>query len=280
MKIKSIHFSSLLTLLLFVCASHSQTRIAKEQIEDAFILKNGGAVYGDLTAATSTIAADKFRVLSDIADVVIEVDGPHTVIRSNLDLYLDPTNNGTANAVIVPVTLMECPDYYGDKIRFYSHTYKIGVSPNDLDLTSDQNIKFHSDAMEDLFIISGDIGNASARNNLSAGKDVISGNVFSFANQTEGDKILLYGTLYRMGISPFSLDFYSDHSFKWHSDENVDAMVLNANSGTLSLKGSLKLPVYTSLPDGSVGELIYFDHTSDDNQDGAYIYTSAGWQQL
>ncbi len=270
----------LLLISLAMPTAQAQTKIAKEQIEDAFVLKNGDSIYGDLTAATSAIVASTFQALADYANFKVFVDGPHAVIRSNLDLYLDPTDNGTAGAVIVPCTLMECPDYWGDKIRFYSHLYKIGVSPNDLDLTSDLNIKFHSDTVEDLMIIAGNVGDASAKRDLLAGRNVVSGNLFSFINNSEGDKIHLYGSLYKIGISAYTMDFQSDQLFAWHSDEHENAMTLDADTGALTITGPLKLPVFTSLPGGYVGQLIYFDHTTDNNQDGAYIYTSAGWQKL
>lgn len=259
---------------------NAQTKIAKEQIEDAFILNTGGNVYGDLVSATSTIKSSTFDLSKGSSIFYLATDEPQAGIRSNVDLYLDPTNNGTANAVIVPATLMEFPDFLGPKIHFFNHLYKIGVSAFDLDITSDRNIKFHSDGSEDLMVISGDDGDVSSKRDMTSGRDIISSGVFKFSSDSEGDKIRLFGTLYRMAVSALDLDFYSDENFKWHSDTKTDAMTLDATTGKLTLTGPLKLPIYTSLPVGNVGELIYFDHTSNDSLDGAYVYTSAGWQQL
>ncbi|MBZ0258255.1 hypothetical protein K8I31_19470 [bacterium] len=206
-------FFFIFAIALFAQNGFAQTRINVDQIEDAFVRKSGGALFGDLVSATSTIEASTIAFPGDEHVFYIRRDGGHALLRSNLDLYLDPTNNGTAGAVIVPVTLMEFPDFIGDKIRFYSTAYKIGVSAYDLDLTSDRNIKFHSDTAEDLMVIAGDAGDVTVKNNLTLG-------------------------------------------------------------------GLLQLHVFTSMPTGVAGQVIYFDHASDNNQDGLYVYTSTGWRQL
>lgn len=258
----------------------AQTKIAKEQIEDAFILKSGGNVFGDLISATSSIQAMTLNASAGPRLFWLTVDDEKASIRTNSDLYLDPTNNGTAGAVIVPVTKMEFPDFLGDKIRFFSHSYAIGVSPFDLDLTSDRNIKFHSDTSEDLMTILGDDGDVVVKRDITAGRDVISGSAYKFVSNSEGDKLLLFGTLYRIAVSANDVDFYSDENFKFHSDSTTDAMTLNADSGRLSLTGPLKLPVYTSFPGAVLGDVIYYDHSSNDSLDGVYVYSSSGWQQL
>lgn len=265
--------------LLLSINTFAQTKIAKEQIEDAFVLKNGGTVYGDLISATSSIQAMTFNASAGTSLFWITADEEKASIRSNTNLYLDPTNNGTAGAVIVPVTKMEFPDFMGDKIRFFSHSYAIGISPLDLDITSDRNIKFHSDTSEDLMTILGDEGDVVVKRNITSGRDVISSNVYKFSPDSEGDKLLLFGTLYRIAVSAEDIDFYSDKNFKFHSDTNTDAMILNADTGRLSLSGPLKLPVHTTLPAGSLGDLIYYDHPSNDSMDGVYVFTSFGWQK-
>jgi len=277
----------ILHLLIILCwltatalPARPQTVIAKEQIEDAFLLKTGGFVYGDLTAATSTIRAQTLEIVSKTGTFQITQDGPRAVIRTNSDLYLDPTDNGRAGAVIVPATMMEFPDFLGDKIRFFSHSYKIGVTPFNLDITSDRNIRFHTDTASDLMTILGDEGNVIIKRDLEAGRDVSAGNVFKFTADEPGDKVLLYDTLYRLAISCDTLDFYSDWMFAWHSDILNNAMILDAETGRLTLAGPLQLPVYDTLPAGNIGELIYLDHPADDSQDGAYIYKSTGWQKL
>ena len=260
--------------------AQDRTLIAKEQIEDAYVLNTGDVVTGDLTAATSVVSASVVNITSGAGEFKLLQDGSLAAIRSSVNLYLDPTNNGAAGGVIVPTTLMEFPDDLGDKIRFYSHSYSIGLSPFDLDITSDRNIKFHSDTSEDMMVISGDEGDVSVKRDLTTGRDVIAGNVFKFSEDSVGDKLLLYDTLYRLNISASTYNTYSDQFFKWHSDEYSDAMTLDADTGTLSLTGPLQLPVYTSLPSGSTGALIYFDHPSDDLQDGAYIYNATSWLKL
>lgn len=260
--------------------AQAQTRISKDQIEDAFLEKSGGNVYGSIISATSMIHSPTFDASQGTAIFVLSLEGPKASIRTSRDLYLDPTNSGTAGAVIVPATLMEFPDFLGDKIRFFSHSYKIGISPFDLDITSDRNIKFHSDTTEDLMTILGEEGDVTAKRDFTSGRDIISNGVFKFAANTEGDKLLLFGSLYRIAVSANDLDFYSDDNFKWHSDTLTDVMTLNSASGRLSLSGPLKLPVYTSFPSAQIGDLIYFNHASNDALDGAYINTSSGWVQL
>jgi hypothetical protein len=255
------------------CLAYPQTLIGKEQIEDAFLLKSGGMLYGDVSAATSAIEAATFDLNHDVGLFHIFCDGSKFVIQSNLDIKLDPTNEGLAHGKIIPATMIEFVDFLGDKIRFYSHSYSIGVSPYDLDITSDQNIKFHSDTVPDLMVIQGDEGDVQVK------RDVISGGVFKFSQDSAGDKLRLFGTLYRLAISSSTMDFYSDQNFAWHSDTQEDAMLLNGDTGRLTLSGPLKLPVYDALPSGEVGDLIYFDHASDNNQDGAYIRCATDWRK-
>ncbi|MBN2326319.1 MAG: hypothetical protein JXR73_04130 [Candidatus Omnitrophica bacterium] len=257
----------------------AQTLIAKEQIEDAFLRKTGGDLFGDLNAATSAVKAAALILLPEDAVFQLLREGPKAVIRTNVDLYLDPTDNGTAGAKIIPATVMEFPDFLGDKIRFFSHSYSLGISPFDLDVTSDRNIKFHSDTSPDLMIIQGDEGDVLVKRDLQAGRDLIAGGVVKFATDGAGDKLRLYGTLYRLAVSADTFDFYSDDRFEWHTDEQAGVMQLDGGSGRLSLTGPLKLPVYSSLPSGETGDLIYLDHPADDAQDGAYIRDATDWRR-
>lgn len=279
---KLITYNLISVLLLFSILIHpaySQSKIAKEQIEDAYLLKTGGALFGDLTAATSELKASTFALQSSNGFFQIVKEGSNAVIRSDIDLYLDPTANGAAGAKIVPVTMMEFPNFLGDKIRFYSHAYSIGVSPFDLDITSDRNIKFHSDTSPDLMVIWGDQGDVQVKRDVQSGRDVIAGGMYKFSPDSEGDKIRFYGTLYRLAISAGTLDFYSDNLFEWHTDTKSDAMQLNGDNGRLTLSGPLKLPIFSSLPSGETGDLIYLDHPSDNALDGAYIHCATEWQK-
>lgn len=143
--------------------------IRADQIENVFYRKSGGPIYGDITAGTSTITASSYSLLKDEGVFAIEKDGPVHRLRSNLDLYLDPTNKGTAAGVIVPTTTIRFPDAVGDKITFYSHSYKVGVSPFTLDFTSDRDFRFHTDETPDLLIIQGEAGNVIIKGSLSIG---------------------------------------------------------------------------------------------------------------
>ncbi len=274
---------SILLLCLFFGAhsfSYSQTTIAKEQIEDAFLLNEGGNVFGDIQATTSSIKAATLSLYLDEGVFNILKDGSTIILRSGFNIVLDPTLGGTTSGVIIPATVVAFPEGLGDKLRLYGNTYKLSVSPFDLDITSDRNIKFHSDTVEELMVILGDQGDVMVKGTISAGNQVKSSQAYAFIHDTVGDKFLLYGTLYRLAVSNNTFDFYSDKHFAWHSDLLEDAMTLDADEGLLSVKGPIQLMVYTSLPPGSEGQIIYFDHASDDNQDGVYVYTSSGWQQL
>ncbi|MEW6233970.1 MAG: hypothetical protein AB1656_01155 [Candidatus Omnitrophota bacterium] len=277
-------FVSITILFLFLImnlhSTFAQTIIGKDQIEDAYLLKTGGSLYGNVDAATSSIRAGTIGVAINDGIFDLYRDGDVVVIRSNRDIQIDPTNKGTSGAKIVPATTMEFPDFLGDKIRFYSHAYKIGVSPNDLDITSDRNIRFHSDTVDDLMTILGDQGDVQVKEDLLAGRDVKAGNVFAFVEDSIGDKVLLYGTLYRLAVSDYTLDFYSDQYFQWHSDEHSGAMTLDADTGTLALSGALQLKVCSSLPSGAVGQFIYLDHPTNDSLDGAYIHGATEWRKL
>jgi len=201
-------------MLLSSITAIAQTKIAQEQIEDAFLLKSGGKVFGTITAATSAIHAATFEIESDQSRFYLKEEPPYAIIRSKRDLLLDPTFDGLTGGVIVPATLVRFQPELGDKIEFYNSAYKIGVSPFDLDITSDRNIKFHSDTVEDLVVISGDQGDMTVREDISAGEDIRAGNAFAFTHDSTGDKILLFGTAYKIGISANAVDFYSDRDFK------------------------------------------------------------------
>ena len=162
-------FFSLFFALAFATSALAQTRIHSDQIEDVFYRKVGGPVFGNVTAATSSINAASFTLLLDEGVLVLEKDGPVFRLRSNLDLYLDPTNKGTAGGFIVPMAVIRFPDEAGDKITFYSHSYKIGVSPFTLDFTSDRDFRFHTDDTPDLMIILGESGDVVVKGSLSLG---------------------------------------------------------------------------------------------------------------
>ena len=93
-------------------------------------------------------------------------DGDYAKFLAARDIYIDPTWGGLVDAIIVPCAPMAFPDDLGDKMTFYSDSYAIGVSPFDLDIRSDQNIKFHSDTNEDAAVLNGDTGTLGLEGNL------------------------------------------------------------------------------------------------------------------
>ena len=235
------------------------------------VCERDSPTFGNVHSSTLTLEHESgvFRLFND---------GTHSRIQTNQDIYLDPTDGGTAGGKIVPATTMEFPDFLGDKIRFFSHAYSIGVSAFDLDITSDKNIKFHSDTVPDLMTILGDNGDVAIKRDLTIGRNFKVGGAYMFASDTEGDKLYLFGNLYKVSVSPSSLDTYSDRYFKWHVDSASNVLVLDGNSGRLQLSGPLKLPVYTTLPaSGSVGDVIYYDDQEDDRLDGMYFWNALAW---
>ncbi len=213
-------------------ASSYLTEIVGSNLDNIFT-QNGFLKRTSAGNYTATYSLDVDRVdseygygVNNVADMSLQGDSFR--IESQFDIRLAPT--GTAK--ITAATLMEFDDFLGDKIRFYSHSYSIGVSAFDLDITSDRNIKFHSDTVPDLVQIIGDIGDLIVKH------DVESGGVYKFSADTTGDKLLLYSTLYRLAVSSNTFDAYSDWYFKWHSDSNSDAMILDANTGNLTIEGT------------------------------------------
>ncbi len=106
-------------------------------------------------------------------------DGDHAKIYAARDIHIDPTYGGLVSAVIVSMATIEFADYLGDKIRFYSDSYAIGVSPYDLDIRSDRNIRFHSDTNQDAAVIDGDTGKLTLEGPVSSlsGDNYFAGNV-------------------------------------------------------------------------------------------------------
>ena len=247
--------------------------IHPDQIEDAYLLNTGDVSTGDILAPTSeisaaTVSASLLRVgdipadatmVSEIGAVIggplavygdpsslsgiiigttdeyfrLYFDGDHARFVSQRDIYIDPTDSGRVTAFIVPCATIQFLDVLGDKIRFYSNSFKIAVSPFDLDIVSDRNIKFHSDTVEDLFQILGDEGHVIAKHNITAGGNIYATTSFRFVEEQPGDKIYLYYPLYKISVSPSDLDLYTDRYIKFHSDSNEDAIVLDADTGEL-----------------------------------------------
>jgi len=247
-----------LAILLPLCAlctgnpqTLARTLIHPSQIEDVYLRNTGDVSTGDIVAATSEVMAATFVVNgSDTAARIFLADDLQEklwITTNGYDIRIDP-NEGVspeapATAFIQFGTTVRFDDTVGDKIRLWSHSYKIGVSPFDLDITSDRNIKFHSDTVEDLFQILGDEGDIVVKNNVISGADVYAVTAFRFIEQQPGDKIYLYYPNYKVSVSPNDLDMFSDRYIKFHSDTNEEAMVLDADVGDLSLEGRIKAPI-------------------------------------
>ncbi|MFH1742141.1 MAG: hypothetical protein ABIH23_24320 [bacterium] len=158
-------------------AAAAQTLIHPSQIEDAYLLNTGDVSTGDIVAATSSISAATLVVSGSeaICKMFTALDGDQEVVwfgSNGFDIRIDPNyllpEEAEHTAHIRLATAVEFDDILGDKITFWSHCYKVGVSSYDLDFTSDRNFKFHSDTVENLFQILGDEGNAVSRNNITA----------------------------------------------------------------------------------------------------------------
>jgi hypothetical protein len=201
-------------------------------------------VYGDINVQCAPLT---FKLFSD---------GNHAIIRSDVDLYLDPSNNGVAGAVIVPCTVMEFPDFLGDKIRFYDTAYKIGVSAFTLDLTSDQDFKFHSDTVSNLMRIA-EPGDVYALRDISAGRDITADQYmyttqYRFKTDGTGKKIDFGFNAYDISLNPGSLDFRSDQYFSFGSDENPSSLTIDGDTGASTIPIVSDVTAGQSIPSNSI----------------------------
>lgn len=295
---------------------NAQTLIHPDQVEDVYLFNTGDVSTGDILAPTSeisaaTLSAKALRIgdipsdapvlpatgaviggplvvygaTDSLSGVIIGTtdecfrlyyDGDHVRLVSYRDIYIDPTDSGRVSAYIVPMATMQFEDVLGDKIQFYSHSYAIAVSPFDLDIRSDMNIKFHSDTVEDLFQILGDDGDVIAKRHITAGGEIYATTSFRFVDQQPGDKIYLYYPMYKLSISPSDLDFYSDQYFKFHSDTNEDSMILDADTGTLTTQG--ELGIRTADPRAALdvhGNANFSDSSTQSGQDALFVVNDA-----
>lgn len=111
------------------------------------------------------IQSDRYIYLgSDTNTDSIIIDGD----TGNLQIEGDLTTNLVTSTEFNATTLT-FEETVGTKIFLYPPAYSIGISPFDLDFTSDLNFKFHSDTVQDLMIIYGDAGNVAIKNDLTWG---------------------------------------------------------------------------------------------------------------
>ena len=238
--------------LCIFCGSEfcaARTLIHSSQIEDAYLFNTGDSCTGNILAPTSEIHAATFVICgSDVYGhffTSLNGDQEALVLGANgYDIRIDPNailpDASPCAAIIQFATTVGFDDVLGDKINLWSHSYKLGVSSFDLDITSDRNIKFHSDTVDDLFQILGDEGNLIAKHNITAGGEIYTATAYRFIEQQPGDKMYLYYPMYKFAISANDLDVYSDRYIKFHSDSNEDGAMLDADSGDLTLEGKLK----------------------------------------
>ncbi|MGC9330063.1 MAG: hypothetical protein ACP5I1_20675, partial [Candidatus Hinthialibacter sp.] len=171
------------------------------------------AASGGIDCATLATSGD-LRVGSETEGFRFTTEGESDAIETQKDLLLQPA----AGAKIIPATMMEFPDDVGDKIRFFSHAYAIGISPFDLDYRSDLYHKWHSDTNEDAMILNGDTGD------LTIG----------------GDFHLDTGDFY--GPSGSTLNFLSQHgAFEWGTPSDTDIVRLDAGSKILYLDSDISM---------------------------------------
>jgi hypothetical protein len=176
-----------------------------------------------------------YRIMHDSEDAV-------DAIRSNRSIRIDPTNDGEASGVVEIPAVVEFTNGVAQKIRFYGNEYSVFVDTNQLRFISDGNFAFKSDdAAQSALIINGDERDITVGDDIYAGGDIeASGRVTTlsyFANKAEtGDKWYLYGPenqLYRIGISPITIEVYTDKWVHWSSDTHSDTIRFDVDEGRI-----------------------------------------------
>jgi len=112
--------------------------------------------------------------------IIIKVEDNLAKIQSQDNLRLEPL----ANAIISMATVVEFDDYIGDRLRFYSTAYKIGISSFDLDYTSDLWHKWHSDTNDDAMRLNGDTGDLYIEGSFYGDGSNLTGISFAYTELT------------------------------------------------------------------------------------------------
>lgn len=76
---------------------------------------------------------------------IVGVDDPYLHIKSNVNIRLDPTWDGTSNGIITAAAAIDFDEYLGHKLDLWADAYWIGVEPFTLELGTDRNILLKND---------------------------------------------------------------------------------------------------------------------------------------
>jgi len=219
----------------------------------------------------ATILGASFQIGNPWKVTMYESGGDGYVSTAG-DLYLDPDGS---DVFLSDAALRFTPDAYGDKVYLHGANYKIGVSENDIDYTSDLNHRFHSDTLSDLLVIDGTEGDVTVKDDIIGGGDVTANGQFQFGADTYDDKIYLYGSVYKIAVSYEDVDYYSDRWHKFHSNENTDAFKIDALSGEVIAEAT---GYFTGIDLQSTGRLrgLQSPVFSDEAATKAYVDGAAG----
>lgn len=76
---------------------------------------------------------------------IVGVDDPYLYIKSNVNIRLDPTWDGTSDGIITAAAAIDFDEYLGHKLDLWADSYWIGVEPFTLELGTDRNILLKND---------------------------------------------------------------------------------------------------------------------------------------
>jgi len=196
------------------------------------------AALSSINQGTEFQIMNKVDTTSDVA-ATLSISGGQLILESTYDIRLLPLGN---TVIEMATEVRFLPNSTGPKIKYYQDSYQVAVEAFTLVQQSDQDFEWRSDTINNLMDLT-ESGDLSTLQDITAGRDiiatddVIATDIFQHSSDSVGDKYRLYSTAYKMGISPNDFDFTTDYFFKWHSDINDDAMVLDGDTGNLTLEG-------------------------------------------
>ncbi len=190
--------------------------------------------------------------------------GGNVGIKTTNPAYdLDVDGNARANKIYFP-------DTYGDKLLLKSNLYGVNLDVNEMNLFSDRYFTMSSDTNQDAFIFdadTGDItiegtytGNGSGITNVNAltlggyphnefvkragdsmyGSLVMGNNFIAFDDNETLDKIK-FGSIYKIGLEPYSMTFQSDRDFLFKNNEGLSLFKLDGNENKAIVYSDLDL---------------------------------------